>query len=235
MNKSCLNGLGFALFIVLLLSCNSSGGLQVPGETKRVQENLLSEYFLVGDAYLENKKYDKAIEFYTKALEHPNLTDSARYKIAYSYALAENWDKAIPAYKDLLAKDPQNMELERSLAYLYARQGNLAHSAATYRKVTEKNPYDQALLENFITVLIAGNYLEEAEVALERLKTDFLENTTAEELEKQLAAGWEALEGKPPVPLEDEKQEEASTEGEEPPPAEEETDGESVSPQSTHG
>ncbi|MBR2462536.1 MAG: tetratricopeptide repeat protein [Spirochaetaceae bacterium] len=200
-----------------------------------MHENLLSEYFLVGDAYLENKKYDKAIEFYTKALEHPDLADSARYKIAYSYALAENWDKAIPAYKDLLAKDPENMELEKSLAYLYARQGNLAHSAATYRKLTEKNPYDQALLENFITVLIAGNYLEEAEVALDRLKTDFPENTTAGELEKQLTTGWEALEGKPPVPLEDEKQVDESTEGEEASPAAEETDGESVSPQSTHG
>lgn len=183
--------------LLLLLSCSATGGLQIPGESKRVQENLLSEYFLVGEAYLENKKYDKAIEFYTKALSHPDLTNSARYKIAYSYALAENWDKAVPAYQELLEKDKENMELKKSLAYLYARQGNLAHSAATYRKLTEKNPYDQPLLENFILVLISGNYLEEAEVALERLKTDFPDNTTAEDLEKKLAAGWEALDGKP--------------------------------------
>lgn len=232
MKNSCLNGLCLALSLLLLLSCSATGGLQVPGEAKRIQNNLFSEYFLVADAYLENKKYDKAIEFYTKALEHPDLADSARYKIAYSHALAENWDKAIPAYTDLLEKDQENMELEKSLAYLYARQGNLAHSAATYRKLTEKNPYDQSLLENFITVLIAGNYLEEAEVALERLKTDFPDNTTAEDLEKKLATGWETLDGKPPVQLEDEKQGEDATEGEEPPPASEGTGGESVASQS---
>lgn len=200
MSRLRLNGPLLAVsLLLLLLSCSATGGLQVPGEAKRIQENLLSEYFLVGDAYLENKKYDKAIEFYTKALEHPDLADSARYKIAYSHALAEQWDKAIPAYQELLEKDQENMELEKSLAYLYARQGNLAHSAATYRKLTEKNPYDQPLLENFILVLISGNYLEEAEVALERLKTDFPDNTTAEDLEKKLAAGWESLEGKPPA------------------------------------
>lgn len=191
-----LKGLLLALPAVFLMSCSSVGGVQVPGERSRVYKNVLSEYFLVADAYLENKKYDKSIEFYTKALAHPDLADSARYKIAYAYALAERWDKAIPAYQELLEKDPGNTNLEESLAYLYARQGDLPHSAATYRKLTERNPYDQKLLENFITVLVSGNYLEEAELALERLKTDFPDNTTAEELEKKLAAAWEEQEGR---------------------------------------
>ena len=63
-----LKGLLLALPAVFLMSCSSVGGVQVPGERSRVYKNVLSEYFLVADAYLENKKYDKAIEFYTKAL-----------------------------------------------------------------------------------------------------------------------------------------------------------------------
>ncbi len=196
MRKLCLLGLLCALPAVAHVSCSSVGGIQVPGERDLVYRNVLSEYFLVADAYLENKKYDKAVEFYTKAMAHPDLADSARYKIAYSYALAENWDKAIPAYRELLEKDPMNTGLEESLAYLYARQGDLPRSAATYRKLTERNPYDQKLLENFITVLVSGNYLEEAELALERLKADFPDNTTAENLEKKLAAAWAGQEGR---------------------------------------
>lgn len=188
----------FLLIPLCFSSCSSTGGVQVIGEKNRIYNNILSEYYLLGEAYLENKKYDKAIEFYTKALISKELAESARYKIAYSYAMAENWDKAIPAYKELLEKDPENTDLEISLAYIYARKGELDHSSAMYRKLTEKNPHDESLLENFITVLISGNYLEEAEVALNRLKTDFPENEKVEELEENLAYGWEEQEGSPP-------------------------------------
>ena len=151
-----------------LVACSSLGGLRVVGEKDRIYSNVLSEYYLIGEAYLENKKYQKAIEYYTKALEHPDLTDSARYKIAYAYALAENWEKSRAGYEELLEKDPDNSDLTKSLAYIYARQGDLAHASALYRTLVEKNPYDQSIQENFITVLIAGNYLEEAEIVLQK-------------------------------------------------------------------
>lgn len=193
---------GVCLFCIItliasLFSCSSLGGFQAIGERDRIYSNLLSEYYLIGDAYLENKKYTKAIEYYTRALDHPDLSDSALYKIAYSYALAEQWDKSIHYYKELLEKDPDNSDLEKSLAYVYARQGNLAQSSAMYRKLTEKNPYDQILLENYITVLIAANYLEEAEKALYQFKIDFPDNTVAEDFDERLKKAWEAQEGKP--------------------------------------
>lgn len=184
-----------AVFAIALFSCSSSGGLAVIGEKDRIYSNVLSEYYLIGEAYLDNKNYGKAVEYYTKALGHPDLAESARYKIAYSYALAEDWDKAASAYGELLAKDPDNSDLEKSLAYIYARQGDLPCACAAYRRLAQRNPYDQSLLEDFITVLVAGNYLEEAEVELHRLKSDFPDNTAAEALEQKLAAAWEAMEG----------------------------------------
>lgn len=183
-------------FVLLLFACSSQTGLSVVGEKDRIYSNLLSEYYLIGEAYLENKKYQKAIEYYTKALAHPELVESARYKIAYTYALSENWEKARVGYEELLAKDPNNSELEKSLAYIYARQGDLAHASSLYRKLVENNPYDQSQLENFITVLIAGNYLEEAELALHQLKTDFPDNTVAQKFEEKLTKAWEVQEGK---------------------------------------
>ena len=183
-----------------LVACSSLGGFRVVGEKDRIYNNVLSEYYLIGEAYLENKKYQKAIEYYTKALEHPDLTGSARYKIAYAYALAENWEKSRAGFEELLEKDPDNSELTKSLAYIYARQGDLAHASALYRKLVEKNPYDQSIQENFITVLIAGNYLEEAEIVLQQLKTDFPDNTTIQGFEEKLTKAWETQEGKPSVP-----------------------------------
>lgn len=227
------------IFILSLFSCSSLGGFQVIGERGRIYRNILSEYYLIGDAYLENKKYTKAIDYYTKALDHPDLYDSAKYKIAYSYALAEQWDKSIHYYKELLEKDPDNSDLEKSLAYVYARQGNLAQSSAMYRKLTEKNPYDQILLENYITVLIAANYLEEAEKVLYQFKIDFPDNTMSEDFDERLKKAWETQEGKP----KDESSEEnsggdegkESTEGSEEQPTEgaslpDKTTSETISP-----
>lgn len=182
-------------FVFLFFACSSQTGL-VGGEKDRIYSNLLSEYYLIGEVYLENKKYQKAIEYYTKALAHPDLAESVRYKIAYSYALSENWEKARSGYEELLAKDPDNSELEKSLAYIYARQGDLAQASSSYRNLVEKNPYDQSLLENFITVLIAGNYLEEAELTIQQLKTDFPDNTVAQNFEEKLSKAWESQEGK---------------------------------------
>ena len=199
------------IFILSLFACSSVGGFQAIGERDRIYRNVLSEYYLIGEAYLENKKYKKAIEYYTKALEHPDLYDSAKYKIAYSYALAEEWDNAIHFYKELLEKDPDNSDLESSLAYIYARQGNLAQSSALYRKLTEKNPYDQILWENYITVLIAANYLEEAEKVLYQFKTDFPDSTIAEEFDERLKGAWETHEGKPKEVNANEGEQEAET------------------------
>ncbi|MBO7174699.1 MAG: tetratricopeptide repeat protein [Spirochaetaceae bacterium] len=190
-------------FVFLLFSCSSQQGIGIVGEKDRIYSNILSEYYLIGDAYLDNKNYQKAIEYYTKALDHPDLTESAQYKIAFTYALSENWEKARLGYEQLLEKDPDNSDLEKSLAYIYARQGDLAYASASYRKLVEKNPYDQALQENFITVLITGNYLEEAEIALHQLKTDFPDNSSIDDFENKLTKAWESQEGKTAV-LEDE-------------------------------
>jgi tetratricopeptide (TPR) repeat protein len=190
---ACVSSLFF------LVSCSSLGGLRVIGEKDRIYSNVLSEYYLIGEAYLENKKYQKAIEYYTKASEHPDLTSSARYKIAYAYALAENWEKSRAGYEVLLEKDPDNSELTKSLAYIYARQGDLAHASALYRKLVEKNPYDQLMLENYITVLITGNYLEEAEIVLQQFKTNFPDSTSIQGFEERLTKAWEVQEGKSSV------------------------------------
>ena len=69
-------------FVFLLFSCSSQQGIGIVGEKDRIYSNILSEYYLIGDAYLDNKNYQKAIEYYTKALDHPDLTESA-LKVPY--------------------------------------------------------------------------------------------------------------------------------------------------------
>lgn len=187
------------VFVFLLFSCSSQQGISLVGKKDRIYSNILSEYYLIGEAYLDNKKYQKAIEYFTKALDHPDLAESAQYKIAFAYALSENWNKARLGYEQLLEKDSDNSDLEKSLAYIYARQGDLAQASASYRKLVEKNPYDQVLRENFITVLIAGNYLEEAEIALHQFKIDFPDNSSIDDFETKLTKAWESQEGKTAV------------------------------------
>ena len=64
----------------------------------------------IGDAYLDLKKYDKAIQYYQKAMESKSLYWTAYYKLGRSYALAKKWSEAKNVYYKLLKRDPENVD-----------------------------------------------------------------------------------------------------------------------------
>ena len=73
------------LFISFVIcSCKSTVHLPVPGEVSIKKNNIYSEYMSIGDAYLDLKKYDKAIQYYQKAMESKSLYWTAYYKLGRS-------------------------------------------------------------------------------------------------------------------------------------------------------
>lgn len=172
-------------------SCSTTGPAVI-GERNRIYENITSEYFLVADAYLENKNYQKAVEFYTKASVNKKLTDLAEYKIAYTYTLWEKWDEAVAEYKKLLDKDPTNFSLRSSLAYVYARQGYGDLAAQEYEVLLRDYEWDQSVLENYIVVLNSLQNFQQAEEKLSLLEEFFPESDKIESFRETIDKGLEA-------------------------------------------
>ena len=64
-------------------------------------------YCLLGDAYMEKKDLESAVENYKKAAEYkPNESFTPRYlmKLAYAYELQKDFDSAVKAYDEIIEK-----------------------------------------------------------------------------------------------------------------------------------
>lgn len=155
----------------------SDFGIKVPGETKIILKNLAVEYNAIGDGYMGIKNYTKAVEYYEKALRDKDLYLSVYYKLARAYALGKNYDKALDAYEHLLSLDKENLSLKLSLAYIYAVKGDTDTALAKYKILMEENPYDEAILENYITLLLNAGRAEDAEKYFFVMKEKFPDNS----------------------------------------------------------
>ncbi len=173
MIKRILKSFIFTFLFLIFFSCSSAPSLRVPGESAVISKNLAIEYFNIAEGYTELKKYDKAAEYYKKALSDKNLYSQAYYKLARSYALAKNWDDAATCYEELLTLDPENEELKESLAYISAMKGDFDDAISRYETLTAQYPFNQSLLENYIAMLIQNDFGEEAEKQLALLKEKF--------------------------------------------------------------
>ncbi len=90
-----------------------------------------------GDAYLNIKDVNKAIENYNAAqLLDPN-SPLAKLRIGYLYVRAKNLNAAIPYFEEALKIDPKFAPVYKELGFLYSRAGNAEKSKANYLKYLE--------------------------------------------------------------------------------------------------
>ena len=88
----------------------SSSDLLVQGRT----------YALIGDAYLEKKSVDEAIDYYKKAADYkPNKFFTPGYltKLAVAYEQAKQNDKAIETYNEIIEKYPESADAVNAKKY----------------------------------------------------------------------------------------------------------------------
>ena len=90
-----------------------------------------------GDAYLNIKDVNKAIENYNAAqVLNPN-SPLAKLRIGYLYVRAKNLNAAIPYFEEALKIDPNFAPVYKELGFLYSRAGNPDKSKANYLKYLE--------------------------------------------------------------------------------------------------
>ena len=92
----------FSLFII---SCKSAGLPLILGSEKQTIDKIHVEYMNIGDTYLSLQQYDKAIEYYNKAMKNKELYWNCYYKIGKVYALKNQWEEASVYFKKLLERE----------------------------------------------------------------------------------------------------------------------------------
>jgi tetratricopeptide (TPR) repeat protein len=187
----------------LFFSCGTNMHLSVPGEESVTRESVGIEYLAIADSYADLGKYDKAVTYYLLAMKNKKLYWSAYYKLGRAYALAKDWSDAENVYDKLLQRDPANVNLKLSRAYIKAMSGNLDEAMMLYRTLLEEQPENDAVLVNYITILLSQGRAELAEEQLEVLKKNFPDNKSISNLSKKIGDALKD-DGSAPPPAEEE-------------------------------
>jgi tetratricopeptide (TPR) repeat protein len=125
------------------------GALALSGcVTGRRDHDVASEYFDLGNAYVELGKYDKAITEFQAALKIDPGFVKADYNLALAYAQAKRTDDAVAILKRLLAADPQNTQILSALGWAYHLAGRDEDALSQYTAVIGLSPADLNALYN---------------------------------------------------------------------------------------
>ena len=175
------------LFLLPLSSCTSQYGLNVPGQSRIIIKNLSIEYYNIAEAYVENKNYAKAAEYYKLAMRDKALYAQCFYKMGRAYALAKDWENAYSVYSELLERDKENTDLRLSLIYIKAMKGDVDEALLDYKALFEAYPNNQTVLENYISLLVETGKGELAEKQLAVLKATFPDSKLISTLTPKIA------------------------------------------------
>ena len=150
------------LSLVLLVSCVSS---PTPAKT------LADEYYNLGNAWFDLKKYDQAARAYQTALNwNPDLK-IASLNLARAKAELGDAAGALALVEPLASSDPHNLVVAQYRAWLTARQKGPAEAADLYRTLAAQLPGDAATQYNAGLSMAAAGKDDEALKALQTWKS----------------------------------------------------------------
>jgi len=180
------NIISFLLSITffIFISCKTTD--LIPGSNRIKIQNIYNEYLNIANVYYELEKFDKAIEYYTLAMDSKELYWACYYKLAQCSALTSKWSQAEEHYVVLQKRDPENSSIKASLAYIKAMGGNVEESKKMYQELIHEHPENQLYLENYIAILFLEKNIAEASVPLATLKDLFPDSKNISKFESQL-------------------------------------------------
>lgn len=132
-------------------------------------EEISSEYFNIGNAYYEVGNFEKAIEYYNRALADGNTNENIiRFNLAVAYSESDRLSEGLKHFEFLLGQDPENLKVLQSVAYAYFLLDNKEDALSVYNQILEIFEFDKMALYNKALILIEDDQ-EEAERTLEKL------------------------------------------------------------------
>ena len=133
---------------------------KINNEVKRNEEQFTAAQWLdKGNFYFDAEDYNKAVEYYNKAVElNPNY-GTAWNNIGVAYYNLGNYNKAVEYYNKSLELNPDYDIAWNNLGLAYRRLGNYNKAVECYNKAVRLNPkYDTAWNNLGFAYDSAGNY-----------------------------------------------------------------------------
>ena len=93
----------------------------------------------MGDMYMTQKKYEKAVEAYRESKRYANL-ELTNYKLGTALFEAGRVKDAIKEFQEGVGIAPQNAYMRYSLAVAFLKDGNKKSALVEFKKVTELAP-----------------------------------------------------------------------------------------------
>lgn len=133
-----------------------------------MSNNMLAlRWYEKGGYASEAKNYDKAVEYYTKALKVDSMFAFAWDNLGIAYRRLSNYDKAIECYKKSIQIDPKGTMPLQNLAVAYQYKKEYDNAVKAYEQlatVDDKNPEVYYGLGNIYAV-----YMKDYEKGLDNL------------------------------------------------------------------
>lgn len=150
---------GLAVLIAGLSGCQSY--------VRRV--DLAEEYFNLGNAFYELEDYERAADYYRRALALEPELAPATFNLGRAYVESEAYEDAIDVLEELAAAEGEpNVLVLESLAYAYFEQGRYEDSAARYGEVISQSPFRVSALYSAALVQRQLENTDRARELLER-------------------------------------------------------------------
>ncbi len=114
---------------------------------------LSRDYYNIGNAYSDLEEYDKAAEYYRRALDLDSSLNQAAFNLARTNLEIEDYNTALKLLNDLEAEDPENLLVLEMLGYSWYKVGDSERAGGYYRKslaldsVHIRSLYNLCLLE----------------------------------------------------------------------------------------
>lgn len=175
-----------------LVSCKSAANYIIPGAGEISIRNIRAEYIAIADEYERLEKYDKAVEYYKKALGDKKTQWQVYYKLGRALAMAKKWGEAESVFREILKRDEGSLNARLSLAYVLAMNGKGEESLALYKALAEEQGPNESVLVNAAALSIEGGDAESAQEFLDALKENFPESVSIDALSKKLSEGADA-------------------------------------------
>ncbi|TVR02423.1 MAG: tetratricopeptide repeat protein [Spirochaetaceae bacterium] len=110
--------------------------------------DLAREYYNIGNAFYDLGRFDRAVDYYRRALALDRTLAAASFNLARVYADQGRFPDAIDVLLELIVRDPESVLLRETLAFVYFLQGDVERAETRYREVLALSPFHVNALYN---------------------------------------------------------------------------------------
>lgn len=177
------------------------GSGRMPPEIQRViqrakdQPGNFEAQMEAGELYYRIKRYDEAIEYFTRAAQvRPGDYDAlvnlgnVNFDAGHENSDSGKFEAAEKAYVAALEKKPNdvNVRTDLGLTFVYRKPENYDRAIAEFRRSLQVNPKHEQTLQNITFALIQKKDMSEAQTMLARLTEVNPKNTALAGLQAQI-------------------------------------------------